>query len=86
VALNAWTKIGDAYRDTGKWVLYQHKARLLSEIEELGTWQPEETDVARRAYQARADKVHRGGLWLVAPDGKVAACMWVPAPIRKFGE
>lgn len=83
--LNAWTKIGDILPVTGRWRLYQHKARILSDVEEIGSWTPEEVDVATRAYQARAEKVHRGGLWLVAPDGKVAARMWVPVVIRNFG-
>ena len=63
---------------TGRWVLYQHKARILSDVEKIADWGPEDIEVASRAYASRAEKVHRGGLWLVAPDGKVAACIWVP--------
>lgn len=78
VNLNAWTKIGDTTNATGNWVLYQHRARILSEIEKIAEWDAQEAATATRAYQTRAEKVHRGGLWLVAPDGKVAACVWVP--------
>jgi hypothetical protein len=80
--LTAWTKIGDKLTANGRWVLYQHKARMLSEIEKVGDWSPDEAAVAARAYAARAEKVQRGGLWLVSPDGKVAACIWVP--VRKY--
>ena len=81
--LDAWTTIGDQYEGTGRWVLYQDKARLLSEIEKLLEWPPDESATALRAYEARAGKMTRGGLWLVEPNGKVAACSWVP--VRNFG-
>lgn len=82
--LNAWTKVGDdALPATGRWVLYQHKGRLLSEVEKAGDWAPEEAATATRAYSARSQKLHRGGLWLVSPEGKVAACIWVPG--RSYG-
>ena len=76
--LNAKTKIGDKLPATGRWVLYQHRARILSEVEKIADWGPDEAEVATRAYSARAGQVHRGGLWLVAPDGTVAVCIWVP--------
>ena len=77
--LNAWTKVGDQIETvTGRWVIYQHKARMLSEVEKVADWGPEEIAVASRAYAARANKISRGGLWLVAPDGKVTACLWIP--------
>jgi hypothetical protein len=86
VALNAWTKIGDQHDPSGQWTLYQHKARLLSEVEEVTSWKPEEEMVAIRAFHARAEKIHRGGLWLVSPTGRVTCSLWVPVRIRKWGE
>jgi hypothetical protein len=83
VNLNAWTKIGDTFTATGRWTIYTHKARILSEVEQVADWPPEEAAVAARAYAARAEKLHRGGLWLVSPDGKVAATLWVP--VRNYG-
>lgn len=76
--LNAWTKVGDSALSTGCWVLYQHKARLMSDVEKIAEWTAEEAETATRAYAARAEKLHRGGLWLVGPNGKVAACIWIP--------
>jgi hypothetical protein len=85
VNLSAWSKVGDILPATGRWKLYQHKARILSDVEEIGDWDADQPAVAVRAYQTRAEKTHRGGLWLVAPDGKITAALWIPIPIRSFG-
>ncbi len=82
--LNAWTKIGDQATVTGRWVIYQDRARILSEVEKIADWGPEDIEVASRAYAARESKLTRGGLWLVAPDGKVVARTWIPARRNLF--
>lgn len=79
--LNAWTKVGDVFEATGRWTIYTFKARILSVVEPVADWPSDETAVASRAYAARAQKLHRGGLWLVAPDGKVVATLWVPVRV-----
>jgi hypothetical protein len=82
--LDAWTKIGDTVDATGRWTLYKHGGRLISEVERVNDWPDEDTTLARKAFASRVKLVHRGGLWLVAPDGKVALSMWVPARNRLY--
>jgi hypothetical protein len=79
--LNAWTKIGDNVDATGRWTLYRHTGRQLSEVEKVLDWEGDSVLVASGAYTSRVKLLTRGGLWLVSPEGKVALATW-RVPLR----
>ena len=83
--LSAWTKIGDTVDATGRWTIYRHTGRPISEVEKVLDWEGDAVQVAMRAYTSRVKLLTRGGLWLVSPEGKVALATWrVPQRLRPY--
>lgn len=77
VKLDGWSKVGDSYSSNGKWTLYRHKGREFDDLNVCGSFEPDEAEKATSVYQKESEKVKKGGLWLVAPDGKIAAQIFV---------
>lgn len=77
VKLDGWSKVGDSYSPNGKWTLYRHKGREFDDLDVCGSFTPGETEEAATAYRKESEKVKKGGLWLVAPDGKISAMTFV---------
>jgi hypothetical protein len=77
VKLDGWSKVGDRYSANGRWTLYRHKGREFDDLSVFASFEAEEADRASTAYQKESEKVKRGGLWLVAPDGLITAQVFV---------
>jgi hypothetical protein len=74
--LNGWTKLGDKVEGNGKWRLLRHGGKTFDTLKPKGEWPPEQAEKATREYQKLAETVNLGGLWLVSPDGTVAALIF----------
>ena len=77
VKLDGWTKVGDHVPPTGKWTLYRYKGREFDDVDVFASFEAADSAKATSAYQKESEKVKRGGLWLVAPDGKIAAQVFI---------
>jgi hypothetical protein len=77
VKLDGWTKVGDTVAPNGKWTLYRHKGKEFDDVTVFDSFDAAEAEKATGAYQKESEKVKRGGLWLVAPDGKIAAQIFI---------
>ncbi len=75
--LSGWTKIGDKVEATGKWsILKVSPHRGLREP--IPTVTPfDDPERAAKTYRERSEALRKGGIFLVNPEGIVAACMWV---------
>ena len=76
-ALNGWTKVGDRINATGQWTIYRHKGVQFADVEQLAQYPAEQPERATKDYTKRADTIRRGGLWLVAPDGRVCGVTFI---------
>lgn len=77
VKLDGWTKVGDKVAPTGKWTVYRFKGKEFDDVTVLESFPPDDAEKATRLYQATTDGMKRGACWLVAPDGTVAAMMFI---------
>ena len=83
VNLNGWTKLGDNVSATGKWVVYRFKGKEFDTVDVLESFSAEETEKASKLYQSEVSKMKRGAAWLVTPEGKVSAMLFIrPGEIR----
>lgn len=79
-AIDAWTKIGDNVTDRGPWRVYKLSTR--APLREPKTEDFSNAETAMRAYKKAADALRQGGVYLVNPEGVVAACLWIPPAPR----
>jgi hypothetical protein len=77
VALDGWTKVGDQIDGTGLWAIYRHKGVLLASLELIEQFPADEPERASRSYAKRVETVRRGGIWLVAPNGRVCGATFI---------
>jgi hypothetical protein len=79
-SLDAWTKIGDNVADVGSWRVYKRSLRtVFRELKHEGF---PDAEKATRAYQKASETLRQGGVYLVNPEGVVAACIWIPPTLR----
>lgn len=79
-AIDAWTKTGDNVSHGGSWRVYKLSTR--APLRELKEEAFPDAETATRAYQRAADALRQGGVYLVNPEGVVAACIWIPPTPR----
>lgn len=77
--ISAWTKVGDVVSPPGQWTIYTLAPHRLGALEPEPKGLPFNTaQKATEGYEKRANKLRRGGIFLVTPTGTVAAYLWLP--------
>lgn len=77
VKLDGWTKVGDRVAPTGKWTVYRFKGGEFDDVNAIDSFPPGEPERASKLYQSTTKDMKRGAAWLVAPDGRVAAMLFI---------
>ena len=77
MALDGWTKVGDHVDATGLWAIYRHKGVNFASVELIEQYPADDSEKAAKAYDKKAEGVRRGGLWLVAPNGRVTGATFI---------
>jgi hypothetical protein len=75
--VTAWTKNGDQVEPPGEWAVFQlmpHRG-MLEQLPKVQKFK--DVERATRYYQEKSRTHRKGGLFLVTPEGVVAACIWI---------
>jgi hypothetical protein len=77
VKLDGWTKIGDKVSPTGKWTVYRFRGGEFDDVTAMESFPPDDPDKAAKLYKATITGMKRGAVWLIAPDGRVDAMLFI---------
>lgn len=77
VKLDGWTKVGDKTNPTGKWTVYRFRGGEFDDVSVVDSFPPEEPEKASKLYEKTVKDVKRGAAWLVAPDGRIDAMLFI---------
>jgi hypothetical protein len=80
VKLDGWTKVGDRVNPTGKWTVYRFRGGEFDDVSVVESFSPDVERAEEKAvklYEKTVKDVKRGAAWLVAPDGKIAAMLFI---------
>lgn len=75
--LDGWTKVGDSVNPNGKWTVYRFKGKEFDTVDILYLFPPEDGKKILHLYELEVKKMKRGAIWLVAPDGKIVAMIFL---------
>lgn len=75
--LDGWTKVGDKVTPTGKWIVYIFKGKEFDDVTVLESFLPDDESGAILLFKATVDKMKRGAIWLISPDGTVASLRFI---------
>lgn len=83
VKLDGWTKVGDKVTPTGKWTVYRFRGGEFDDVSVVESFPPDEPEKAAKLYEKTVKDVRRGAAWLIAPDGRVDAMLFIrPGEVR----